>query len=166
MRDNPHVRILITAAALGLALAGVSTASASRPSAGGTPTALVIRLKSHVRTSFNDDTPPKGDSKGDRYLVRDDLINVVTQFGKRPGAIIGHDSGIITLSGPRTASIVGVAVLPDGRISFKGALSLSSTPGPPLTVTGGTGRYAQARGKVVIGSGNFPLNTYKITVPV
>jgi hypothetical protein len=166
MRDNPHVRLLITAAALGLALAGVSSASASRPTAGGTPTALVIKLKSHVTTSFNDDRPPKGDSKGDRYLVRDNLINVGKQFGKRAGAIIGHDSGIITLSGAKTGSIVGVAVLPDGKISFKGPLSLSSAPGPPLTVTGGTGRYAQARGKVVIGSGDFPLNTYKITVPV
>jgi hypothetical protein len=168
MRDNPRVRVLITATALGLALAGVSSASASasRPAAGGTPTALVIKLKSHVSTSFNDDRPPKGDSKGDRYLVRDNLINVGKQFGKRAGAVIGHDSGIITLSGAKTASIVGVAVLPDGKITFKGPLSLSSVPGPPLTVTGGTGRYAQARGKVVIGSGDFPLNTYKITVPV
>jgi hypothetical protein len=166
MRENLHVRMLITAAALGLTLAGVSTASASRPAAGGTPTALVIKLKSHVTTSFNDDTPPKGDSKGDRYLVRDNLINVVKQFGKRAGAVVGHDSGIITLSGPKSGSIIGVAVLPNGRITFKGALSLGSAPGPPLTVTGGTGRYAQARGKVVIGSGDFPLNTYKITVPV
>jgi hypothetical protein len=167
MRDNPNVRSLVAALALALTLVAVTAASgSSTPSSGGTPTSLVIRLKSHVSASFTDDHPPKGDSNGDRYLVRDDLINMRKQFGKGVGAIVGHDSGIIILTGPKKGSITGIAVLPDGKIRFKGPLSLTSVPGPPLTVTGGTGRYAQARGKVVIGPGGYPLNTYRLTLPV
>ena len=168
MSDNLHMRTPIAAFALALAvtLAGATAVSAGTPTSGGTPTSLVIRVKSHVIASFNDDHPPKGDSNGDRYLVRDSLTNAVKQFGKRAGAVVGHDSGIIVLTGTKTGSFVGVATLPGGKIRFKGVLSLTSVPGPPLTVTGGTGRYAQATGKVLIGPGNFPLNTYKLTLPV
>ena len=63
-------------------------------------------------------------------------------------------------------SIVGVATLPGGKIRFKGVVSLTSVPGPPLMVTGGTGRYARASGKVVIGPAGIPLNTYRLTLPV
>jgi len=166
VRHNGDVRPLATALVLALALVAVSTASGSTPSSGGTPTALVIRVKSHVTASFNDDHPPKGDSNGDRYLVRDELRNVGKQFGKADGAVVGHDSGIIVVTGPKTGSFVGIAVLPGGRIRFKGVLSLTSVPGPPLIVTGGTGRYARASGKVVIGQGGYPLNTYRLTLPV
>jgi hypothetical protein len=167
MRDTAVVRLPIAALAVLLALPAATSASgSSMPSSGGTPTSLVIRLKSHVTASFNDDHPPKGDSNGDRYLVRDDLINMRKQFGKGVGAVVGHDSGIIVLTGPKKGSITGIAVLPDGKIRFKGPLSLTSVPGPPLTVIGGTGRYAQARGKLVIGPGGYPLNTYRLTLPV
>jgi hypothetical protein len=167
MRDNPRMRSLLAALPIVLTLAGATAVSdASTPASGGTPTTLVIHLKSHVTTSFNDDNPPKGDSKGDRYLVRDNLINAAKQFGKRVGAVVGHDSGIIVLATAKQGTITGVATLPDGKIRFQGALSLTSVPGPPLKVTGGSGRYAQARGKVVIGSGDFPLNTYHLTLPV
>jgi hypothetical protein len=165
MRDNPHMRMAVAAFGLALGLLTASVASAGTPSSGGTPTSLVIRVKSHVTSSFNDDYPPKGDSNGDRYLVRDDLINAVKQFGKRAGAVVGHDSGIIVLTGKKTGSFVGVATLPDGKIRFRGVLSLTSVPGPPLTVTGGSGRYARASGNVVIGPGDFPLNTYRLTLP-
>jgi hypothetical protein len=166
MRDNLRMRSLPAALAVVFTLAGATAVSASTPSSGGTPTTLVIHLKSHVTTSFNDDHPPKGDSKGDRYLVRDDLINAAKQFGKGVGAIVGHDSGIIIVTAPKKGTISGVAILPDGRIRFEGPLNLSSVPGPPLKVTGGTGRYAQARGQVMIGAGDFPLNTYHLTLPV
>jgi hypothetical protein len=166
MRDNLHVRTVVAAFALALPLVAVGSASGSTPSSGGTPTSLVIRVTSHVTASFNDDRAPKGESNGDRYLVRDNLINAARQFGKRVGAVVGHDSGIIIVTGAKTGSIVGVATLPGGKIRFKGVLSLTSAPGPPLKVTGGTGRYARATGAVVIGPGNFPLNTYRLTLPV
>jgi hypothetical protein len=159
------VRTAIAALALALTLLAVS-ASGAAPTSGGTPTTLVLRLKSHVTASFNDDHPPKGDSKRDRYLVRDNLINVAKQFGKGVGIVVGHDSGIIILTAPKKGTITGVAILPNGKIRFEGPLSLTATPGPPLKVTGGSGRYAQATGNVVIGSGNFPLNTYHLTLPV
>ena len=165
MRDNPHVRIVVAAFALALPLVAAGSASGSTPSSGGTPTSLVIKLTSHVTASFKDDRAPKGESNGDRYLVRDNLINAARQFGKRAGAVVGHDSGIIIVTGAKTGSIVGVATLPGGKIRF-GVLSLTAVPGPPLKVTGGTGRYARATGAVVIGPGNFPLNTYRLTLPV
>jgi hypothetical protein len=166
MRDNLRMRLFLAALAVALTLTGVTAVSASTPSSGGTPTTLVIKLKSHVTTSFNDDHPPKGDSKGDRYLVRDDLVNVAKQFGKGVGAVVGHDSGIIIVTAPKKGTISGVAILPNGKIRFEGPLNLTSVPGPPLEITGGSGRYAQARGKVVIGAGDFPLNTYHLTLPV
>jgi hypothetical protein len=167
MRDNPQMRMVVAAfASLALPLVAASAASGGTPSSGGTPTSLVIKLTSQVTASFNDDHPPKGESNGDRYLVRDNLINATRQFGKRVGVVVGHDSGIIIVTGTKRGSIVGVATLPGGKIRFKGALSLSSVPGPPLKVTGGTGRYAHATGAVVIGAGDFPLNTYRLTLPV
>jgi hypothetical protein len=166
MSDNLHVRSLIAALAFALALVGAGAASGATPSSGGTPTALVIRVKSHVTASFTDDHAPKGESNGDRYLVRDRLVNAARQFGKGVGAVVGHDSGIIVRTGAKTGTILGVATLPGGTIRFKGALSLTSVPGPPLTITGGTGRYARASGKLVIGPGGFPLNTYRLTLPV
>ena len=39
-----------------------------------------------------------------------------------------------------------------------------SNGGETFTVTGGTGRYAHARGTIVVGSGNSPLNTYRLTL--
>jgi hypothetical protein len=166
VRHNDAVPRLIAATALAFTVVATSAASGATPRSGGTPIALVIKVQSHVTASFNDDHPPKGDSRGDRYLVRDRLVNAARQFGKRVGAVVGHDSGIIVLSDAKRGTIVGVASLPDGKIRFKGALSLTPAPGPPLTVTGGTGRYARASGKLVIGPGSYPLNTYRLTLPV
>jgi hypothetical protein len=166
VRDNLHMRWALAVLVLALTLVASSAASGSAPTSGGTPTTLVIRVQSHVTQSFTDDRAPKGESNGDRYLVRDRLVNVRKQFGKRAGAVVGHDSGIIVRTGANTGMIVGVATLPGGTIRFKGALSLTSVPGPPLTVTGGTGKYARATGKLVIGPGGYPLNTYHLTLPV
>ncbi|HET6174624.1 MAG TPA: hypothetical protein VFD90_18605 [Gaiellales bacterium] len=160
------MRASLSAVALALGLLAASVASAATPRAGGTPTALVIKVKSHVVASFTDDRAPKGESNGDRYLVRDSLVNAAKQFGKRAGAVVGHDSGIIVRTGARSGMIVGVTTLPGGTIRFQGSLSLTARPGPPLKVTGGTGRYARATGSVVIGPGGFPLNTYRLTLPV
>jgi hypothetical protein len=166
MRDNLLMRSLLAPLAFLLTLSGATAVSASAPMSGGTPTTLVIHLRSHVTVSFNDDHAPKGESKGDRYLVRDNLINAAKQFGKGVGAVVGHDSGIIVVTAPKKGTISGVATLPNGKIRFEGPLSLTPVPGPPLRVTGGSGRYAQARGQVVIGRGDFPLNTYHLTLPV
>ena len=52
-----------------------------------------------------------------------------------------------------------------GTISFKGGGRLSTGASPPIPVVGGTGRYDHARGTVVVGPGNAPLNTYRLTLP-
>ena len=166
MRDNLHMRWPLAILVVALTLVTASAASGSAPASGGTPTTLVIKVQSHVTQSYTDDHAPKGESNGDRYLVRDRLINVRMQFGRRAGAIVGHDSGIIVRTGAKTGTIVGVATLPGGTIRFEGVLSLTSVPGPPLAVTGGTGKYARATGKLVIGPGGYPLNTYRLTLPV
>ena len=114
-------------------------------------------MKSHVTASFKDDHAPKGESNGDRYLVRDNLINARKQFGKRAGAVVGHDSGIIVVTGAKTGTIVGVATLPGGKIRFKGVLSLTLGSG---AAAHGHRRNGQAmlgpRGKLVIGPGGYP----------
>ena len=98
--------------------------------------------------------------------MRDTLSNAARQFGKRAGVVVGHDSGIIVRTGAKAGTIKGVATIPGGTIRFQGTISLTSVPGPPLKVTGGTGKYAQATGTLVIGPGGFPLNTYKLILPV
>ena len=166
MRDNPHVRIVVAAFALALPLSAAGSASGSTPSSGGTPTSLVIKLTSHVTASFNDDRAPKGESNGDRYLVRDNLINAARQFGKRVGAVVGHDSGIIIVTGAKTGSIVGVATLPGGKIRFKGVTQPDRCSRPAPQGHRRNRPLCTGDGRRRIGPGNFPLNTYRLTLPV
>jgi hypothetical protein len=139
--------------------------AAASPTAGVARTVLVIRVKSITISGTHFDASPKGFSKGDQFVGRSRLRNAARQFGKPVGAVVGSDYSVLTLTSSTTATVFGVARLPGGTLRFKGGGHLSNGPSPPIPLIGGTGRYAGARGTVVVGPGNTPLNTYRLTLP-
>jgi hypothetical protein len=148
-------RRLILAAALALTCA--ATASGA-----GTKT-MVIRLKSVTVAVSTNDVAPKGPSRGDTYLGRFRLLNVVPQFGRKAGAAVGTEHSRLELTSATAAVLHGVVALPGGTIVYGGKGSLGSSARVP--VVGGTGVFARARGTLAVGSGTSPLNTYRLTLP-
>jgi hypothetical protein len=151
-------RLLVFMAAL-LALA--ASAAAAAPAAVSPTPAVVITVRSIETSSTPDDKPPSGPSKGDRFLLRDDLKNVARQFGRKAGAVVGSDAGLLTMTSKTEGRVVGFATLPGGRVRWHGVVHFKGA-NTPFTVDGGTGRYAHARGTMVVGAGANPLNTYRL----
>ena len=97
-------------------------------------------------------TNPKLLSQGDETIVNDQLT--VTHKRKGGYPIIGHDSGTCTFtriidSRHGLANCVATAVLPGGSLTGQGAVEISSAGKPQptdLAITGGTSKYAGARG--------------------
>jgi hypothetical protein len=58
---------------------------------------LTIKLRSVVQTTTANDVEPKGPSAGDRVTVTDRLYNLVPQFGKPKGALVGRDTATVTV---------------------------------------------------------------------
>lgn len=138
----------------------VAPAASARSLAGG-PDVLVIKVKSVSDRGEVDDRPPKGLSKGDRLHDRSSLLNAERRFGRPSGAVVGHDEVVIVMSSATKGTFRGVADLPGGTIRFRGVMHVSVSMS--ATVTGGTGRYARARGTITVGKGDSPLNTYRLT---
>src|SRR4051794_1598739 len=148
------------------ALVSSATATSSR--------VVVITVKS-VQTGavVVVDAPPKGIRAGkfsahDVVVERDILFNRVRQLGLRAGAKVGTDQLRATFLNSRTANAVGSATFPGGTVRFQGRIAAeASTSG--LTVTGGTGKYAGARGSVTEpASDSDPknaTNTYHLLLP-
>jgi hypothetical protein len=138
-------------------------AAAATPAVGSPPQLLVIQVRSVDAGASADDKPPKGPSKGDRLLARSRLVNVAKQFGRPAGALVGRDQAIMALTSSRAGTVAGIARLPGGTIRFGGAIRLDVSGSIP--VIGGTGRYAKARGTLIVGDGDSPLNTYHLRLP-
>jgi hypothetical protein len=160
--NNQGVRTLIALLAVSFVAAG--GVQAATPTAGSPTASVVIALKSVSAGAAADDKPPKGVSKGDRLLLRSRLLNVRKQFGRPAGATVGRDQALLVMTSAKAGRIDGVATLPGGTIRFRGELGAGGVAGP-LSVTGGTGRYARARGTLIVGEGESPLNTYHLRLP-
>jgi hypothetical protein len=148
-------RALLCAVALALVL----------PVAAAAERTVVIRLTSITTSLTPHDVAPAGLSTGDRYVARSRLLNLVAQFGRPKGAVVGGDRGTLTVVSRTAARSVGVATLPGGTISFRG----TSRIGPRLSipVVGGTGDYAHARGSLVVSQSRSgtTYNTYTLKLP-
>ena len=124
---------------------------------------MVIRLKSiTVKSSFIDKTP-KGLSRGDLIHARFRLLNVVPQFGRKTGAPVGSERSTYTFLSPTRVTLSGTVALPGGSIRYGGGGVIGSNK--PVPVVGGTGRFAGAHGRLVVGEGKTPLNTYYLMLP-
>jgi hypothetical protein len=148
---------------LALVLAAVSWAQAAAPAVVTPKVVVVITVRSIATASVPDDRPPAGPSTGDRFLIRDQLLNVTRQFGKKAGAVVGTDAGVFTMTSKTQGTVVGLAVLPGGGIHFHGVIHLKGA-NAALAVDGGTGRYAHVTGTLIVGAGKNPLNTYHLTL--
>lgn len=116
-------------------------------------------------TSKRTDVLPAGTSKGDRIVMRDRLLNAKAQFGRAKGAVVGSDHGTMTFTSAHAARFSGVAVLPGGTLVLSGKVVVL-TAGLAIPVTGGTGRFARAKGYVLVGRGTKRvLNTYSLSLP-
>ena len=107
---------------------------------------MTIRLIAMQTSSVwkKDHPPVKELDVGDVVLIRQALTNQIPQFGKRKGALVGHESAVVTRIGDQVR-IVGKDTLPGGTLTHKGVNILY---GPPTVfrVTGGTGKFANASG--------------------
>jgi hypothetical protein len=86
---------------------------------------------------------------GTSLRMTDRLYNLVPQFGRPKGALVGSDSGTLRKTGTISFSFRGVVRLPGGTLTVKGQV-IGGESVSNLTVAGGTGRFAGARGIVVI----------------
>ena len=94
------------------------------------------------------DVPPKKrQSRGDVSAFNASLTNHVPQFGQRSGALVGVEHDTATVLSARAIFLRCEATLPGGRIFFAGRIA-GRGAFHTLPVTGGTGRYARARGSV------------------
>jgi hypothetical protein len=151
-------------------LVALATALPAQAAPEGRAAALTIRLVStttDVRLQ-KDVAPKQTASKGDVIWQRSILRNAVAQFGKPKGAVVGSDTGTITILSLTALDTKGVAVLPGGTVRFSGRTTASTRP-VILSVTGGTGRYAGTRGKLDVrsldGTGARTSNVYHLALP-
>lgn len=145
------------------ALAAVVAAVVAAPAAQAGR--LTFAVTSVGLSSKRTDLLPKGTSKGDTIVMRDRLLNTKAQFGRAKGAAVGSDHGTMTFTSGHTARFAGVADLPGGTLVLNGQVVVLAA-GLAIPVTGGTGRFARAKGYVLVGhGGKRVLNTYTLTLP-
>jgi hypothetical protein len=151
------------------ALAATATAALLAPLAAQARAqeTLVIKVTSvSLAAPVVKDNPPKGVSKGDKIIQKDDLLNAAAQFGRKKGARVGSDSGTITFTSKTSARFDGRAVLPGGTLTLRGEVMTVAGGGFTIPVAGGTGRFKGAHGILRVGSGTKrALNTYTLTLP-
>ncbi len=154
--------------ATSLALLAVALPAQAAPTARAeTVTIRLLSVTTEARVQ-KDVAPKNVASKGDVIWQKSLLRNAVAQFGKPKGALVGSDSGTITLVSPTVLANKGVAVLPGGTIRFAGRSDGNSRV-MVVAVTGGTGTYAGARGKLEVralnADGSRTTNVYRLTLP-
>jgi hypothetical protein len=143
-------------------IAALAAVLAAPPAQGGR---LTIVVTSVALSAKPNDVAPKGTSKGDTIEYRDRLLNAKQQFGRARGAVVGSDRGTMTFTSAHAATFSGVAVLPGGTLQLQGRV-VSVGKSFAIPVSGGTGRFAKAKGYVLVGPGaKRALNTYTLSVP-
>jgi hypothetical protein len=148
----------------GVWLLALVTALAVAPAAAAKK--LTISVTSVSVSIKPTDIAPKGASKGDTVVYRDRLLNAKAQFGRAKGAAVGSDRGTMTFTSAHAAKFSGVAVLPGGTLRLEGRVAALPNNALAIPVTGGTGRFAKAKGYVLVGPGSKrALNTYALTLP-
>ncbi len=136
----------------------------------GEATTMTIRLISTATYSkvLTDRPPTNEASKGDVLVVGSALRNAVAQFGRSKGAAVGKDTVILTIRSRTRADVIVESTLPGGWLRAAGHVRLG--PRQTYPVTGGRGRFANARGTgeaialVHEGQGNKRLKVYRLVL--
>jgi hypothetical protein len=151
------MKLLITVLATGAVVAAATALPATGQQAPGartlTLTSVTARGSEHAI-----DTPPKGESAGDRFIFASTLRRGAAMAGRMEGDCLAVDAKFEGLQCTLTA------VLADGSIALEGAslnkrIPGATTPaGDVYAITGGTGAYAGATGTMTR-SGNGKRDT-------
>jgi hypothetical protein len=155
--------LVVTAAVAGVAAVDVTAA--------GQSTTTISLISGNARESVTDKAPKElargVASRGDVIRGASVLRNAVRQFGKPSGAIVGRDSYSFTFVSPTEAVIAVKVVLPGGTLTARGRMRVSQGDRIAVTVTGGTGKFAGARGtgEARALSPNESLNVYRLRFP-
>jgi hypothetical protein len=139
----------VTVAGLAAAMAlGVSAASAASPRQPAARHGGTIHLVEHELGRHMIDQGRPGISKGDRMLITSDLFDPA---GKKAGR--ADFECVATGKGARGGGLcLGVIALAGGQLTTQFSFGASGES-PRQAITGGTGRYASARGQFVITEG-------------
>jgi hypothetical protein len=139
--------------------------------AAGQATTTINLISGNARESVTDKAPKElargVASRGDVIQGTSVLRNAVRQFGKPSGAVVGRDSYSFTFVSP-TEAVIDVRVqLPGGTLRARGRMRVSQGDRIVVTVTGGTGKFAGARGtgEARALSPNESLNVYRLRFP-
>jgi hypothetical protein len=140
-----HLKPAIAVAVAGALAAGSAIATAAPAD---TARARQIHLVEVERNSTQLDLGAKGFSPGDRQTIRSDLF---TPSGRKTGRL--DDDCAITQAGSRPEGVCTfVITLHDGQLSGAFAQNLTGPDaGKRQAITGGTGRFADARGELRAG---------------
>ena len=152
----------------GLIIVVTLPAQAARQGDVATMTIRLISTETYSKV-LNDRVPTNEHSKGDVIVVESKLRNAVPQFGRPKGAVIGDSTAVFTLRSPTSAHLILQSRLPGGGLRAAGRARLG--PRQTFPVTGGSGRFANARGTgesvaymVQLGQGNRRLLVYRLVL--
>jgi hypothetical protein len=151
--------------------ATMAGATAVDVTAAGQATTTINLISGNARESVTDKAPKElargVASRGDVIRGTSVLRNAVRQFGKPSGAVVGRDSYSFTFVSPTEAVIAVRVVLPGGTLIARGRMRVSQGDRIVVTVTGGTGKFAGARGtgEARALSPNESLNVYRLRFP-
>jgi hypothetical protein len=130
-------------ALIALALAGAGAVAFTSAAGGGShPSAITLHAQSKLDHAQAVDNAPQRQSAGDVLVFTEQLLNA-------RGRKIGSDAATCTALFDQRSLCTGTYVLPGGQLMVQ-----LIQPGPTGTYTqaivGGTGRYARARGVVIV----------------
>jgi Dirigent-like protein len=151
------IKIVPFIAAAALAAVPVAAQASTGP---GKPTVVLhfLDVTTHFTATFPDNREP---AFGDRFAFTDDIYR---WHGARRGARVGHATIDAVVIGPNLSRLSAVAYLPGGTLVIFGDNSLSARS-QKLSVIGGTGIYATARGELLVRNiGGENTNNSAITV--
>ena len=143
-----RVFLAVGVAVLALALAAVAV-GANPFATASNPERIDIISKATAINNFVD-VGPAGPTPGDIYVFVDDV-----SFAKDPNKVVGDTLGRCTLIDPATARF-GCSIntrLPDGSITTDGTLINVVNGTSTGSITGGTGRFRNARGEATLNLG-------------
>ena len=138
--------------------------------ASGAPgNSMTIRLLSFTTGQgvWLDRAPKRVASKGDVLWVRDVLRNELPQFGRPKNAVVGSDHATVTFVSQHVTLLKSRIRLPGGTLQVQARGRAGKTS--RLSVVGGTGAFAYARGRVYVEtlnpSGSCALRIYHLLLP-
>ena len=135
MHKRPAI-VAVGTLAIGVTLLGANVASAGSDDNQGATIRIIDTDQQVALQDFNHNGPDFGDLVAFRSIDTD-----------LQGKPVGHGIGQVTLLGAHDNSLTFTLVLANGDITMQGDITgLQTGARSRIAVTGGTGRYAKARG--------------------